>query len=131
MHLAEDLSAYAGIWIDYLEEPVEFEVPGPVILNVAFTGEPERYEDGLREVWDGPLCLIQFEHTYRELRHAQNELSEGGAEDIDLEILWSSVDVMTNTVELGVVVSTATAESALIEAYGPGMIRVVPALRPV
>ena len=130
MHIAEDLPAYAGIWIDYLEEPVEFD-PGPVILNVAFTGEPERYESALREAWDGPLCLIEFEHTYRELRRAQNQLSDGGAEDVDLEILSSSVDVMTNTVELGVVVSTATAESALIEAYGPGMIEVVPALRPV
>ena len=102
-----------------------------MILNVAFTGEPERYESALREAWDGPLCLIEFEHTYRELRRAQNELSDGGAEDVDLEILSSSVDVMTNTVELGVVVSTAAAESALIEAYGPGMIEVIPALRPV
>jgi hypothetical protein len=130
MRVAEGIPAFAGLWIDS-QEPVGFAEPGPVILNVAFTGDPESHEQVLRDAWDGPLCLISFEHTYRELQRTQDDLSEGGAEDAGLELLSSSVNVMTNQVEIGVVVTTTEAERALDEAYGAGTIRVLPALFPV
>ena len=132
MRVAEDVPGYAGLWIDYVDEPVEFAEPGPMVLNVAFTGEPETHEEALRDAWDGPLCLISFERTFRELRRTQDDLSEGGgAQEASLELLSSSIDVMTNQVEVGVVVTTAEAERALDEAYGAGTIQVVPALRPI
>jgi len=130
MRVAEDIPAYAGLWIDS-QGPVGFAEPGPVVLNVAFTGDPEQHEQALRDAWDGPLCLISFEHTYRELRRTQHDLSEGGAEDAGLELLSSSVNVMMNQVEIGVVVTTAEAERALDETYGEETIRVLPALLPV
>jgi hypothetical protein len=129
MRIAEEIPEYAGLWIDYLEEPIG-EITGPYVLNVAFTGDPHRFESDLRAVWGGPLCLLSFDRTHRELVRVQREL-EGAAESIGFELLWSSVDVMENEVELGVVVAGLETEAALAEAYGEGTIRLVPALRPV
>lgn len=131
MRVAEDIPTYAGLWIDNLGDPVEFAEPGPMVLNVAFTGEPESHEEALRGAWDGPLCLVSFDHTFRELQRVQDELSDGGAERAGLELLFSSIDVMTNQVEVGVVVTSPEAELALDETHGAGTIRVTPALRPV
>lgn len=130
MRVAEGIPTYAGLWIDQLGEPVEFAEPGPMVLNVAFTGEPESHEEALRDAWDGPLCLVTFEHTFRELRRVQDELSDGGAALAGLELLFSSVDVMTNQVEVGVIVASPEAERALDRTYGAGTVRVTSALRP-
>ncbi|MGI8615839.1 MAG: hypothetical protein ACR2L4_03510 [Actinomycetota bacterium] len=130
MRTAEGIADYAGLWISYLEEPSEFD-PGPFVLNVAFTGDPKRYEGDLRAVWGGPLCVLSFDRTFRELRRAQHELSDGGAQTTGLELLWSSVDVLQNQVELGVVVVEPGTERALDATYGAGTVRLVPALRPV
>lgn len=131
MRVAEDIPTYAGLWIDHLGEAIEGAEPGPMVLNVAFTGEPETHEEALRDAWDGPLCVVSFEHTFRELRRVQDDLSDGGAERAGLELLFSSIDVMTNQVEVGVVVTTPEAERALDGIHGAGTIRVIPALRPV
>jgi hypothetical protein len=130
MRTAESIPEYAGLWISYLEEPSELE-PGPFVLNVAFTGDPASYEADLRAVWGGPLCVLSFERTFRELRRAQDDLSGGGAEAIGLELLWSGVDVLANQVEIGVVVLEPGVARALDDTYGRGTVRVVPALRPV
>jgi hypothetical protein len=130
MRTAEAIPEYAGLWISYLQEPTEFEL-GPFVLNVAFTGDPDRYEADLRAVWGGPLCVLSFDRTFRELRRAQGDLSDGGAQSLGLELLWSSVDVVSNRVEIGVIVAAPETEQALEREYGRGTIRVVPALRPV
>jgi hypothetical protein len=130
MHEAEDVPEYAGIWISYLQEPVDFEIPGPYVLNAAFTGDPHRFESALRGVWGGPLCLLSFDRTHRELVRVQREL-EGVADSMGFELLWSSVDVIDNEVELGIVVAEPRIEAALAEAYGEGTVRIVPALQPV
>jgi hypothetical protein len=131
MRVAEAIPDYAGLWIDHLQEPVGYEVPGPFVLNVAFIGEADRFEDELRAVWGGPLCLSRFDHRFRDLRRVQVELSDGGAAELGLELLWSSVDVMGNQVEIGAVVIDAEGQAALDAEYGAGVVRVVPALRPV
>jgi len=130
MRAAEAIPEYAGLWIDYLEEPVEFEVPGPYILNVGFTGEPQRFEGDIRAVWGGPLCLLSFDRTHRELVRVQRGL-EDVADSMGFELLWSSVDVIGNEVELGLVVATPEIEAALAEAYGEGTVHLDPALKPV
>jgi hypothetical protein len=51
--------------------------PGGIIANVAFTGDLERHTAQIRERWGGPLCVVQYERTYAELRRIQRELGTG------------------------------------------------------
>jgi len=131
MRAAEGIGDYAGIWIGYLEEPVDEQAPGAYVLTVAFTGDPSAHEPAMRAVWGGPLCLKSAEHTFAELRRAQRDLGDGGAERLGLEATWSDVDVTDNQVELGVVVWDPSLQAALDEEYGAGVVRVEPALRPL
>jgi hypothetical protein len=130
MHLARGEPDFAGIWIDYLADTLNEEDPGPYVLNVAFTGDIDRHEAELRAVWGGPLCVVQFERTYRELLSIQQELSDGAAAALELQLLWSDTSELTNRVEIGVVLSGAEEEAALEATYGKGTVYVISALRP-
>ena len=132
---AEAEPDFSGLWIDYADEtPTEEEaaaaVPGYVILNVAFTGDVERHTAELREVWGGPLCVVQHERTYDELRDVQKDL-ERSADDLGIQILWSDTSVTENVVEVGVVAIDPASRQAIEERYGVGAARVFPALMPV
>jgi len=133
-HVAEEESDFSGFWIDYVGQPVgEFETePGSIIVTAAFTGELERHTRGIREVWGGPLCVIEQQRTYADLRRIQRELGDGGAAtELGLQTTWSGVDIQENVFELGVVVADARAEQAVEERYGEGVVVLRPALVPV
>ena len=126
---------FSGLWIDYNDPtPTEEEIaegdPAYVILNVAFTGDVERHTAELRELWGGPLCVVQHERSYAELRDIQNDL-EPSADELGIQILWSDVSVIDNVVEVGVVVIDEGSRLALEERYGAGAVRAFPALTPV
>jgi hypothetical protein len=132
---AESEPDVSGVWIDYADEtPTEEEVaaaePGYVILNAAFTGDLDRHTMDLRELWGGPLCVIQHERTYEELRTIQKDL-EPSADELRIQVLWSSVDVEENVVEVGVVVADPEARAAIDARYGEGSVRIHPALAPL
>jgi hypothetical protein len=129
MQLARGEPDFAGIWIDYLADSLNEEDPGPYVLNVAVTGDIDRHEAELRAVWGGPLCVVQFERTYRELLSIQQELSDGAAAAMGLQLLWSDTSELTNQVEIGVVLSGAEEEAALEATYGKDTVHVVSALR--
>ena len=133
MHAMEAEPDFAGFWIDYVEEPVGEVVaePGGIIANVAFTGDLERHRAEIRERWGGPLCLVEHEHKYDELRRIQRELGEGVAGELGLKGTWSSVDIQANVVELGVIVADDAAISAVEARYGEGTVRLFPELLPV
>lgn len=117
-------------WIDYIADHPPSEHPGPFIAVFGFTGDLERHERALRELWGGPMCVFVQAHSHADLRRIQNDLSDGGAQAVGLELLWSSVNVTTNQVEVGAVLTTPEIEQALAERYGVGTVRVVPALTP-
>jgi hypothetical protein len=131
MRLARGEPDFAGFWIDYLADSLNEEDPGPYVLNVAFTGDIDRHEAELRAVWGGPLCVVQFERTYRVLLSIQQELSDGAAAALGLQLLWSDTSELTNQVEIGVVLSGAEEEAALEATYGKGTVHVLSALKPV
>jgi hypothetical protein len=133
MRAMEDEPELAGLWIDYVAEPVgEGTVePGGIIANVAFTGDLERHTAQIRERWGGPLCVVQHERTYAELRRIQRELGNGAALELGLEMTWSSVDIQGNVVELGVVVADEAARAAVDGRYGVGSVELQPHLEPV
>jgi hypothetical protein len=131
---AEAEPDFSGLWIDHVEEnpdPEKAEAyePGYVILNVAFTGDVERHTAELRELWGGPLCVVQHERTYEELRTIQKDL-EPSADQLDIKVLWSNTSVTENVVEVGVVVIDERSRQAIDQRYGEGAVRVFPALTP-
>lgn len=119
---------FAEAWIDYLEEPsAEADaLDGNVILVMAFTGDLDRHETEVRSTWGGPLCLVQHERSYAELKEIQRGLG-----DLGYDTLYSDIDVIDNVVEVGVVLATPELLQALEGRYGPGTVEVHSALRPV
>jgi hypothetical protein len=122
---------FAGLWVDYVEEPdpEAMEDPGTegMILNVAFTGDIERHTAEIGQVWGGPLCVVQHTRTEAELRRIQNDL-EPSADEIGIQVLWSSAAVVENVVEVGVVAIDPQKREKLDDRYGEGAVRVFPAL---
>jgi hypothetical protein len=133
MRAVEKQPDFAGFWIDHVEEPSGEVVaePGGIIANVAFVGDVEAHRDAIQELWGGPLCLVQHDRTYDELRRIQRELAHGAAAELGLEATWSGVSQHENRVELGVVVADDSSRMAVEERYGPGAVLLVPALGPV
>ncbi len=131
MHAAEGEPDSAGFWIDYVDEPSERTPDGGIIAIAAFTGDLERHELDLRELWGGPLCVTQHERTQAELNRIQEELGGEVGESLGLQTTWSSGNVVDNLVEVGVVVAGDEVVAAVEERYGAGAVLLVPALEPV
>lgn len=126
---------FAGLWVDHVGDPAPEEMEADptsaeIILNVAFTGDLARHDSELRALWGGPLCVVQHERTEAELRSIQRDFP-GGRSDLGLSVLWTDVNVVDNVMEMGVVVIDPQTRKALDERYGPGAVRVIPALRPL
>jgi hypothetical protein len=129
LRYARSQPEHAGAWVDYLEEPAEFE-DTPYVLNVAFTGDIERHESALRELWEGPLCVVSFERSLGELMDIQNELSGDVGKEMGLEVLTSAASENRNVVEISVVIATPEMLDALEKRYGPSVVEVDARLRP-
>jgi hypothetical protein len=123
----------SGVWVKILHAPRGVDEYGPndVVLNAAFTGDVERHTRELVAVWGGPLCVARFERTEAELARIQDQLTVGGPAELGIQLLSSSVDVVHNRVELGIVVSDDALRSALDERFGKGVVRLLPELQPV
>ena len=125
--------AYSGLWVEYIKEfDEESDVdPTDIILTVAFTDDPQSHEGELRETWGGPLCLVQHERTYDELREIQNEGLADIASEWELEIVWSDVNVVKGVVEAGVVVIDDETREEIDASFGEETIRFFPEFLPV
>ena len=131
MRIAQRSEDYAAAWMYNLEPPGEFtDWPRAVVIVAAFTGDIERHEAELRDVWDGPLCVARFERTYRELRRIQKQLP-AVTEELGLEMLMTSVDVTRNVVDLHVVWIDDAQRAELEHRYGAGVVNVTTGLRAV
>jgi hypothetical protein len=121
---------YVASWITHLE-PERFEF-SPVIFNAVFTGAAERHEAEIRMVWEGPLCVVARDApTARELARIR-KAAEASLDDLALEMLWSSGPAVEPVVEIGVVADIGGRGQAALDArFGPGLVRLVPALKPV
>jgi hypothetical protein len=121
---------YVTSWVTHLD-PAQLEF-GPVIVNAVFTGDAERHEAEIKKVWSGPLCVIERDvPTARELARIRKDV-EAGLGELGLRMLWSQGPGVEPVIEIGVIVDVGgKAQAALDARYGPGIIRVTPALRPV
>jgi hypothetical protein len=103
------------------------------IMNVIVNEDAAGAEAAIREAWGGPLCITEREgHTAAELMAIRREAERFIEEELGLETIWSSEGDVGLAAEVGVVVDPGGAgQAALDERYGPGMVRLVPALRPM
>lgn len=131
MRAAEAEPDSAGFWIDYVHQTSESTPPEETIAVAAFTGDLERHERELRELWGGPLCLVEHERTMDELLRAQRELGGDIRRELGLQVTWSGTFVVENVVDVGVVVAPEEVGRAVDERYGEGAVRLVPGLVPV
>jgi hypothetical protein len=121
---------YVTSWVTHLD-PAALEF-GPVILNVVFTGDGERHKAEIRKVWSGPLCLIERDVlSARELDRIRKEV-EAGLEGLGVQMLWSQGAAVDSVIDIGVVIDVeGKAQAAINARYGPGVVRLIPALKPV
>ena len=121
---------YVTSWVTHLD-PAQLEF-GPVIVNAVFTGDAERHESEITKVWGGPLCVIERDGpSARELAGMRKEV-EAGLDELGLRMLWSDASGVEPVIEIGVIVDVGgKAQAALDARYGPGILRVTPALKPV
>jgi hypothetical protein len=121
---------YVTSWNEHLH-PAEAEF-GPVVVNVVFTDDAERHEADIREFWKGPLCVTErVGPTARELAQIREE-AEATLPALGLEMLWSAEAGVDSVIEIGVVADAGGNGQATFDSrYGPGVVRLFPALRPV
>lgn len=102
------------------------------IINVVVTEDAAGAEAAIREAWGGPLCVIQRDgHTEKELQAIRVEAERWLQDELGLQKTWSSGGDIGLAADVGVVVDPGGAgQAALDERYGPGMVRLFPALRP-
>lgn len=116
--LARSRQDFAGVWVD-----------GP-ILNMKFTGDLDRHEREIRQIWGGPLCVSKAERTMNELQSIQRDLTRD-AKAFDLEMLSAGVDEVANVVDLQVVVMHDDTQDRIDARFGKGVVRVTGRLEPV
>jgi hypothetical protein len=123
---------FAGLWIDHLNGPggEATEGQGDILLNVAFTASLKRHEQELREHWGGALCVFKHERSMKRLHQIQSEELGQVVRKVGLQSTFTDIDVEDNVVELGVVAIDNKQRDAIEDRFGPGTVRILPALRP-
>lgn len=128
---AEAEPDHTATWIAYLDAtPADPEDPGPYVLVLGFTGDIARHRAAAEATWGGPLCVFEQTRAHRQLVSIQRAVEDALA-DADAELLWSSIDVTRNRLDVGIVVATPELERTLAERFGEGAVQLEPALRPV
>lgn len=121
---------YVISWNHHIDD--ELQEFSPVVLVAVFTGDAERHEAEIRNVWDGPLCLVVRDlPTAQELARIRKEV-EARLPELGLELVGSGTGGFPPTIFVDVVADEGGRAQAVIDdEYGPGIVRFVPALRPV
>jgi hypothetical protein len=138
--VAQARADYVALWVDYAGDLTPDEVdrrlnegkPVLQIMNVVVAEDAASAGAAIREVWGGPLCVTQREgHTAQELAAIREEAERFIQEELGLRYLWSTGGGVGLAAEMGVVVDPGGAgQAALDERFGPGQVRLVPALTP-
>ena len=120
---------FAGLWWDQpIRGPIATNDPTNLVVNVRVSGDVGAAERDLRAIWGGALCVTAAEHSLAELASIQREI-DAGARAIDMT--WTSVDEVTGTVEVEVVVDDTGLQDQYDARYGPGTVVVSAWLVPV
>jgi hypothetical protein len=135
---AQKQPQYVASWITYLDEDVLEKVeagnegPYPIVFNLVVDRDADLLTAGALERWDGPLCVVERDvPTFGEAQAIRKE-AEASLEGVGLQMLGSSEGGVGEAAEIWVVADPGGAGQAIMdERFGPGLIRLVPALVPV
>lgn len=131
---ARSQPAVGGVWLDQSinpaagAEPIDESVmndPTKLVLNLSFTGDLERHEAAVREIWGGALCVSEAPASARELANIRSEIESSAG-----PFQWSSIDETTGRIEVGVWLDEGL-QKQFDERYGVGVVDVQPALKPI
>jgi hypothetical protein len=119
---------YVTSWVTHLDG----REAGPVILNVMFSGSRERHGEARWKAWTVSICEIERnDQTARELARIRREV-EASLGELGLQMLWSSGPDIEPIIQIGVVADPeGKAQTTLDARYGPGVVRLEPALKPL
>ena len=121
--LAEAEPDFAGFWVD--QPPDANNEPTRLVVNVRFTGDLERHERELREVWGGALCVSSAERTQDELNRIQEAVNKLPG------FAGSGQDVVAGVVSAQVYVATEHQQRELDERFGAGVVQLSGLLQPL
>ena len=124
---------YSASWADTSTDPKfdperlgEYVHDFAAVVTVArFSADAERHEAALRELWGGPLCVIEGGVPQTELQRIMDEVSAS------IDTTWGNLDLVGGRVELGVNVLDPGVQEALDDRYGKGVVVLYPHLERV
>ncbi len=106
--------------------------PHKFIIVALFTGDIERHEAALKEIWPGALCVAEAERSAAEVEAIATQVLAGLGPDSDLVLpngttlhVYSyspSGDPLTGTVPIDVWVVPPGAQEYFDATYGPGIV---------
>lgn len=115
---------------DYDDNEPSFEY----VLVAAFSRDHARHEAAIREIWDGPLCVVERPWEEQALRRIQRELAETFTDSPPTGLYWPSsysVDIVRGVVEVGALIVDEPAQEWVDERYGQGVVELQSQLAPV
>jgi hypothetical protein len=123
---------YAGSWVDESTNTKGTAGdPMNAVFTVAYTGDLDRHRAELRELWGGPVCVIQRSRTEASLRVVLQDLSGERGRALGVDVLDGSVDDVRNIVTCRVFVADTSLQQRVDETYGEGIVELTGALQPV
>jgi hypothetical protein len=125
---------YVASWVTYLVRPTmeTDEMSLPVLFNVVVSGGAAAVEAGIRERWDGQLCVVERDAPpLREARRIRAE-AEALLPELGLQMLGSDEGGVEQAARITVVADPdGKGQAAMDERFGPGLVLLEPVLRPV
>lgn len=118
----------SAVWVSYLDKRDAPEERDEELLNVGFTGNLAAHEAELRQRWGGPLCVVRYEYSRRELAAIRREAEN--MRGIRNQMLWSDMNEVDSYIQIGLIVLTDDLEAKVRRRYGD-LVRLSGALQPV
>lgn len=124
---------YSASWVNHSQDPSydpdnleEYQQdPAAVVTVVRFSEDAERHEAAMRELWGGPLCVIEGGVPQAELERIRIEVDE------KVEFLSSGLDLVGGRIEYSVDVVDPELQEELDREYGEGVVVLHGNLQPV
>lgn len=126
---------WGGVWVEFGNSPIDIAShPEKVILVELFTGDLARHEIDLRAIWPGALCVAPSTMASAKIEALAAKISQEEQSPDSLDPVMRSsamVDYSRDAIRVFVPVASPSIQAAFDKKYGPGLVLVEGALKPV
>lgn len=119
---------FAGYWLFRAEPPSEGPDPRYLVLTFAFTGDLERHEAELRDIWGGALCVTRHKHSSAELGRIMNGATSL-ARERGLRLLSWGANEQSNRIDMTAIFADQEDQAAMDVRFGTGSVVITSRLR--